>query len=117
VPTVSTFLACIGSVSLSGKIAREIKPMLTKAIVALAVVLLTSSAPSFAQYSGPGYPGGGQGASGGTPQERDACRRDTRRFCRHIKAGAGDEAFLHCLQANRAKLSHACAEVLRSHGQ
>jgi len=82
--------------------------MFTKTIVAVALILFTA-APSFAQYSGPGYQG--------TPHEQDACRRDTRRFCRHIKAGAGDQAFLHCLQANRPRLSKACAEVLREHGQ
>jgi hypothetical protein len=53
---------------------------------------------------------------GGTPQEDAACRRDTRRFCRHIKAGAGNNAFLQCLQEHRARLSKPCDAVLKSHG-
>ena len=57
-----------------------------------------------------------QGLFSGTPTERTACRRDVRKFCRHIKAGAGNDAFLKCLQEHRAKLSKACGEVLRSHG-
>jgi Cysteine rich repeat len=52
----------------------------------------------------------------GTAQENAACRRDTRRLCRHIKAGEGNGAFLSCLQQHRAKLSKACKEVLESHG-
>lgn len=91
--------------------------MFSKTIVAFAVVLLASATPSLAQYGGPGYPSGGPGMSTGSPQEQDACRRDTRKFCRHIKAGSGNDAFLHCLQANRAKLTQACAEVLKMHGQ
>ncbi len=87
-------------------------------MAAVFVVLLASATPSLAQYSGPAYRGDGNNAqaSGGTPQEEAACRRDTRKFCRHVKAGAGNDAFLQCLQAHRSKLSRACDAVLRSHG-
>ena len=53
----------------------------------------------------------------GTPQEQAACRPDVRRLCRAVPANAGSGAFLSCLQANRPKLSAACAAVLKSHGQ
>ena len=85
-------------------------------MAAVIVVLLASAAPSLAQYSGPAYHGNNAQASSGTPQEEAACRRDTRKFCRHVKAGAGDNAFLQCLQAHRSKLSRACNAVLQSHG-
>jgi hypothetical protein len=92
--------------------------MLRTTMAAVFVVLLASATPSLAQYSGPAYHGDNARAqaSGGTPQEEAACRRDTRKFCRHVKAGAGNDAFLQCLQAHRAKLSRACDAVLRSHG-
>jgi hypothetical protein len=79
---------------------------------AVALVMLVAPAtPSLAQY------GGNNGNSyRGTAQEQDACRRDTRRYCRHVKAGAGNDAFLQCLQAHRTKLSKACGEVLQQHG-
>jgi len=80
--------------------------MTTAAVV---MMLFTSATPTLAQN-------GAQGMSGGTPEEQAACRRDVRTFCRHIKAGAGDAAFLHCLQEHRAKLSKACGNVLKSHG-
>ncbi len=79
------------------------------AIAAAATVLFTWTTPSLAQNVA-------QGLFSGTPQEQAACRRDVRAFCRHIKAGAGNDAFLHCLQEHRVRLNKACAEVLRSHG-
>jgi hypothetical protein len=53
----------------------------------------------------------------GTPEEKAACRPDTRKFCIHIKPADGTFAYLGCLQANRQKLSRACRQVLESHGQ
>ena len=76
---------------------------------AVVTALLASGTPLLAQT-------GAQGLFSGTPTERAACRRDVRKLCRHIKAGAGNGAFLQCLQEHRAKLSKACGEVLRSHG-
>jgi hypothetical protein len=54
--------------------------------------------------------------AGGTADQEAACRGDTRRFCHQIPAGGGDSAFLACLQANRAKLSPKCRQVLESNG-
>jgi hypothetical protein len=78
--------------------------------VLASLFLLTAAIPSFAQ-------GGMQRGlfTAATPQEEAACRRDVRKFCRHLPAGAGNDAFLHCLQDNRPKLSKACGDVLRSH--
>jgi cysteine rich repeat protein len=50
----------------------------------------------------------------GTPQERQACRRDAQRFCRQQLAD--DSAVQQCLQQNRAKLSKSCQKVFQSHG-
>ena len=55
-------------------------------------------------------------ARGGTEQEQQACTRDVQRFCRRLM-DQGDLTILACLKDNRLKLSHACREVLVSHGQ
>ena len=75
---------------------------------AVMTTALASETPLFAQTA--------QGLFNGTPEEQAACRRDVRQFCRHIKANAGNDAFLQCLQEHRAKLSEACGRVLKSHG-
>ena len=77
--------------------------------VAAVTAVLVSATPLFAQMVA-------QGLFNGTPEEQAACRRDVRQFCRHIKANAGNDAFLQCLQEHRAKLSEACGRVLKSHG-
>ena len=88
----------------------------------LLAVLIAASSPALvapASAAGnPFLPGGGHGASNqGTPKEQAACPPDVRRFCSSLKPDSGSGAFLSCLQANRAKLSKACNEVLVSHGQ
>jgi Cysteine rich repeat len=55
-------------------------------------------------------------AQSGTPEERAACRPDVRRFCYKIREGDGSNAYLHCLQQHREKLSRRCRAVLESHG-
>jgi hypothetical protein len=55
-------------------------------------------------------------AHGGTDQEEKACTPDVQRLCRKLM-DQGDLTILGCLQENRAKLSHACRDVLVSHGQ
>ena len=55
-----------------------------------------------------------QGAPRGTPQEQQACSRDSSRFCR--KQLGDDTAVQQCLQQNRMKLSSACQKVFQSHG-
>jgi hypothetical protein len=52
----------------------------------------------------------------GTPEEQKACARDVQRFCRPV-IDQGDFTILACLQQNRPKLSVACDQVLKNHGQ
>ncbi|WP_213771292.1 hypothetical protein [Bradyrhizobium sp. dw_78] len=52
----------------------------------------------------------------GTPQEQEACTRDVERFCRKLM-DQGDFVILACLKENRPKISKACDQVLKSHGQ
>jgi hypothetical protein len=54
--------------------------------------------------------------SRGTPEEQKACARDVQRHCRAV-IDQGDLTVLACLQENRAKISRACDQVLRNHGQ
>ena len=52
----------------------------------------------------------------GTPEEQAACSRDVQRFCRPV-IDQGDFTILACLQQNRPKLTVACNQVLKDHGQ
>jgi hypothetical protein len=52
----------------------------------------------------------------GTPEEQKACSRDVQRHCRPL-IDQGDLVILSCLQQNRPKLSAACDQVLKDHGQ
>ena len=52
----------------------------------------------------------------GTPEEQEACSRDVQRFCRPV-IDQGDFTILACLQQNRPKLTTACDQVLKNHGQ
>ncbi len=46
-----------------------------------------------------------------------ACRPDVRRLCGKVSQGAGDNAFLSCLQSHRSQLSARCRRVLDENGQ
>jgi hypothetical protein len=52
----------------------------------------------------------------GTAEEQAACSRDVQRFCRPV-IDQGDFTILACLQQNRSKLTAACSQVLKNHGQ
>ena len=52
----------------------------------------------------------------GTPEEQRACSRDVQRFCRPV-IDQGDFTILACLKENRPKLTKACDQVLKNHGQ
>jgi hypothetical protein len=52
----------------------------------------------------------------GTPEEQKACTRDVERFCRTVM-DQGDFTVLACLKDHRAKISTACDQVLKNHGQ
>jgi hypothetical protein len=81
---------------------------LSKAIFAAVLLAAVSSTPGLAQKKD-------DSGNQGTSEEQAACRRDTRKFCRHLKPDEGSGAFLSCLQDNRKKLSKACNAVLESH--
>lgn len=57
-----------------------------------------------------------QAQRSGTPEEQKACSRDVQRFCRPV-IDQGDFTILACLQQHRPKLTQACDQVLKSHGQ
>ena len=52
----------------------------------------------------------------GTPEEQKACSRDVQRYCRTV-IDQGDFTILACLQENRPKITEACNQVLKNHGQ
>ncbi len=55
----------------------------------------------------------------GNDKERAACHPDVTRFCQtQLQINPNDMlGILGCLQSNRPKISHACQDVLASHGQ
>jgi hypothetical protein len=52
----------------------------------------------------------------GTAEEQVACSRDVQRHCRPV-IDQGDFTILACLKEHRPKLSAACNQVLKDHGQ
>ena len=68
-------------------------------------LLLTVSSNAFAEE-----------ARSGTPEEQKACTRDVQKFCRPV-IDQGDFTILACLKENRAKISEACDQVLKTHNQ
>ena len=87
--------------------------MVGKALIAASIMLVAAATPCLAQGGNRAKPDVMQS---GTSEENAACRRDTRKLCRHLKADEGSGAFLACLQQHRAALSKACDAVLKSHG-
>ena len=75
-----------------------------KSLLALALLSLTVATGAMAQ------------GQRGTADEQKACTRDAQRHCRAV-LDQGDLVVLSCLQQNRAKISAACDQVLKSHGQ
>jgi len=76
-----------------------------KFLLALAVLSTSVSQNAFAQQ-----------ARSGTAEEQKACARDVQRFCRPV-IYQGDFTILACLQQNRPKITPACDQVLKNHGQ
>jgi hypothetical protein len=91
---------------------QERAPMLRKLIL---LVLIVASTPTFAQPPLPlPFPPLPLPMPQGTPEERAACQGDVHKYC---------EAYLpdvmqvgNCLQANKARISPACRQVLANHG-
>ena len=76
-----------------------------KIFLALSLLSIAISTDAFAQQ-----------ARSGTAEEQKACSRDVQRFCRPV-IDQGDFTILACLQQNRAKITPACDQVLKNHGQ
>lgn len=77
-----------------------------KALLVLFLFSTSVSSDAFAQ----------QQTRSGTPDEQKACARDVQRHCRAV-IDQGDFTILACLQQNRPKISAACDQVLKNHGQ
>ena len=75
-----------------------------KLLVALTLLSASLSTAAFAQ------------AGRGTDAEQKACPRDVQKFCRPV-IDQGDFTILACLKENRAKISQACDQVLKTHNQ
>jgi hypothetical protein len=80
-----------------------------KFFLALALLSLSFSSGAIAQQQQPQQ-------RSGTPEEQAACSRDVQRYCRPV-IDQGDFTVLACLQQNRPKLTKACDQVLKNHGQ
>jgi len=79
--------------------------MMRKFLFALTLLSISASTGASAQQQ-----------RSGTPEEQRACARDVQRYCRPV-IDQGDFTVLACLQQNRPKLSEACDQVLKNHGQ
>jgi hypothetical protein len=79
--------------------------MMRKFLFALTLLSISASTGAIAQQQ-----------RSGTPEEQRACARDVQRYCRPV-IDQGDFTVLACLQQNRPKLSEACDQVLKNHGQ
>jgi hypothetical protein len=80
--------------------------MMRKFLFALTLLSVSVPAAAIAQ----------QQQRSGTAEEQAACSRDVQRFCRPV-IDQGDFTVLACLQQHRPKISKACDQVLKSHGQ
>ncbi|GLR86766.1 hypothetical protein Q3C01_22870 [Bradyrhizobium sp. UFLA05-109] len=78
-----------------------------KFLLALTLLSASLSTAAFAQQPQQGR---------GTAEEQKACTRDVQKFCRPV-IDQGDFTILACLKENRAKISQACDQVLKTHNQ
>lgn len=92
--------------------------MLRTSIVAIALLVAAAASTQAQQLPPQPPPVSGQPGQGNA-EERAACRPDVTKLCQtQLEVNPNDVlGILGCLQANRSKLSHACEEVLASHGQ
>ena len=86
---------------------------MARSLFLLAILMAASTAPVQAQN--PPIPLPPFLTPRGTPEDQRNCRPDAVRLCKdHM---GDDDATLRCFQANRAKLSAACAGVLEKYGR
>jgi hypothetical protein len=88
--------------------------MLRKLI--LITVLISCATPALAQLPPPPipFPPIPLPLPQGTPEERAACSPDVHKYCEQALPDVMQVA--NCLQANKARLSPACRQVLSNHG-
>ena len=86
---------------------------MARSIFLLALVFASAATPSLAQN--PPIPLPPFLTPRGTPEDQRACRPDAQRLCKEVIGD--DDAVLRCFQANRPKLSAACAAVLVKYGK
>ena len=93
--------------------------MFRVSILTIALTLAAGTAAYAQQLPPQPPPVNGMGMGEGNPQERAACHPDVTKFCQtQLEVNPQDVlGILGCLQANRPKISHACEQVLASHGQ
>lgn len=93
--------------------------MFRLSLLTLAIVLAAAATAGAQQFPSQPPPVKGGAMDQGTTQERDACHPDVTKFCQtQLQVNPNDVlGILGCLQANRRKISHACQQVLASHGQ
>ena len=77
-----------------------------KFLLALTLLSISVSSGAFAQ----------QHSAAARRRSRRPARRDVQRFCRPV-IDQGDFTILACLQQHRPKISTACDQVLKNHGQ
>jgi len=90
--------------------------MIRTSMLSIAFVLAAATAVTAQQFPPQPPPAA---MSQGNDRERAACHPDVTRFCQtQLQINPNDTlGILGCLQANRPKISHACQQVLASHGQ
>ena len=92
---------------------------MARSLFLLAVLMASAATPGLAQEQQqqpqPSFPLPPFLTPRGTPEDQRACRPDAQKLCKD--AIGDDDAVLRCFQANRARLSPACAAVLIKYGK
>jgi hypothetical protein len=85
----------------------------------LTIVLALAAGPTALAQLPPQPPPVQNPMTQGTEQERAACHPDVVKYCQaELRKDENDVfAILGCLQTNRARISTACNNVLKGHGQ
>jgi hypothetical protein len=88
---------------------------MTRSLFLLAILMASAATPAPAQQQQQSFPLPPFLTPRGTPEDQRNSRPDAVRLCKDYMDN--DDATLRCFQANRAKLSAACAGVLEKYGR
>lgn len=91
---------------------------MTRSLVLLAILMVSTATPSQAQLPGstnPPLPLPPFLTPRGTAEDQRNCRPDAVRLCKDVMGN--DDQVLRCFQANRAQLSPSCRGVLEKYGR